>query len=201
MGHNLLISGQGPDEIFAGYARHVRIFKRYGEKALQHELMHNLSITHEANIARDMKAVEYFRCEAFFPYLSHPFIQYGLSIPTTYKVAPEGKPQRKVVFRKLCAQMGLPEKITNEAKSATQYSSGSSKLLQKAIAQHVKKLEDTTRRGIREALPDVLKQIGSIMGLPGQPKRKIASKTELEHVYRHADGLWLTTLYERKDNN
>ncbi len=201
IGHNLLISGQGPDEIFAGYARHVRIFRERGEKALQHELIQNVSVTHEANIARDMKAIEHFGCEAFFPYLSHPFVQYGLSIPTTYKVTPEGLARRKIIFRKICARMGLPETIANKAKSATQYSSGSSKLLLEAISENVRRLEDATRRSLRKALPNILKQIGNIVGIPVQSKRIIASKAELEHACRYADGLPLPTLNERKDNN
>ncbi|TFG13193.1 hypothetical protein EU537_06845 [Candidatus Thorarchaeota archaeon] len=200
-GRNLLISGQGPDEIFAGYARHVRIFKERGQKALQHELIENLSITHEANIARDMKAIEYSGCEAFFPYLSPPFVQYGLSIPPSYKIAPEGLPRRKVIFRKICTRMGLPEAIANKVKSATQYSSGSSKLLLKGIAENIKKLKGASKRDLRRALPDVLKQIGYIVGIPVRSQREIASENELEHAYRFSRYGRLPAFNQWEDNN
>jgi asparagine synthase (glutamine-hydrolysing) len=158
-GCTTIISGQGPDELFAGYARHVKIFSEDGPKALEQQLWKEVSITHEANIERDVKAIAAHGGESFFPYLDQLFVRTALSIPVDWKIDPDGEPQRKVIFRELAQQMGLPKEIAFTPKSATQYSSGSAKLIIESIMENLESLESLSKKKAARRVQGVLNDI------------------------------------------
>ncbi len=160
-GISLVLSGQGPDELFAGYARHVRLFESKGKEALDNQLWREVMATHETNIERDERAIAVHGIEAYFPYLSSEFVDLALSIPSDWKVRLGDQPERKVIFRELARQLGLPESICVLPKKATQYSSGSSKILMKSLVENVKKMKNTTRREQRSKAQEYLLSLAS----------------------------------------
>ena len=104
-GCSTVISGQGPDELFGGYARHVKLYVEKGPEFLMEQLWNDVRITHEANIERDERAIAAHGVDSFFPYLDQEFARFALSIPAELKVNPDGKPQRKVIFRELAKKV------------------------------------------------------------------------------------------------
>ncbi|MFW9912220.1 MAG: asparagine synthase-related protein [Candidatus Thorarchaeota archaeon] len=164
-GISLMLSGQGPDELFAGYARHVRIFKEDGEEALDAKLWQEVMTTHENNIERDERAIAAHGLEAFFPYLSTRFIELGLGIPSRWKVHLGEQPERKVIFRELAQQLGLPESIHATPKKATQYSSGSSRILMKSLSENVKEMTGIPRKEQRREAQKILYALASEIGV------------------------------------
>ncbi len=164
-GISLMLSGQGPDELFAGYARHVRIFEEEGEEALDAQLWREVMATHETNIERDDRAIAAHGMESFFPYLSASFIDLALSIPSGWKVHLEDQPERKVIFRQLARQLGLPESIYASPKKATQYSSGSSKILMKSLIENVKGMAQVSRKEQRMKAQEYLHTLASELGM------------------------------------
>ncbi|MFW9846316.1 MAG: asparagine synthase family protein [Candidatus Thorarchaeota archaeon] len=168
----LMISGQGPDELFAGYSRHVQIFRDEGERALEKQLWSEVSQTHEENIERDDRAISTHGMMSFFPYLAPKFATLALSIPASWKITLGAEPERKVLFRELARHLGLPESICSSPKKATQYSSGSSRILMKSLIQNVNEMQDVTRKKLRFHAQEVLNSVASEIGLPLKTKSK-----------------------------
>lgn len=165
-GIEMIVSGQGPDELFAGYARHVRILESEGPSSLENMLREDFSITHEANIARDERIVSINGLDIHFPYLDPRFSELALSLPVTWKIQPSRKPERKVIFRKLARDLGLDIALSNAPKKATQFSSGSSKGIRTAVVAHVKACRDMTTTMIDSIVQVVLKELGYYLGQP-----------------------------------
>lgn len=178
----VLVSGQGPDELFAGYARYEKSYMKNGAGKVREELWSDFSVTHEVNIARDEKAIAYHGLESFFPYLDQKFSDIALSTPIEFLLNPNRNPSRKILFRDLARKMGLPDHIANAQKHATQYSSGSSKVLQKSVAKNVPNAHNLSKKKTSILVQNVLDTIAQEIGIP----MVIGLKTNLdmEPTYR-----------------
>ncbi len=183
-GCSTVISGQGPDELFGGYARHVQTFTEKGADALTLQLLQEVSITHKTNIERDERAIAAHGVESFFPYLDWNFVRASLSVPVEWKVSPYRSPQRKIIFRELAQLMGVPSKIAQAPKSATQYSSGSSKALLDSVLHHVDGLKETSRKKASQQVQDVLDEIAYQIGIPNVKRKNEQLKLDMESVSR-----------------
>jgi asparagine synthase (glutamine-hydrolysing) len=164
---DLVISGQGPDELFAGYARYETLMQEQGSKALEKALANDVAVTHESNLQRDVRAIAFHGLEVFFPYLYPPFVEAALALPATLKIDFSEQPARKSIFRDLAVDLGLPEKMSKAPKRATQYSSGTSKLLTSVIKQRLESVERRAEHTATEIVQDVLDAIAAHLGIPG----------------------------------
>jgi len=187
IGCTTVVSGQGPDELFAGYARHITTYVEKGPKALTEQLWREVSVTHDANIERDERAIAAHGVESFFPYLDQEFVRISLSVPVEWKVSPFGTPQRKVIFRELAQFMGVPEEIAHAPKSATQYSSGSAKTLLQSIIENVNELSNLSRKKVSRQVQDVLDEIAYQIRMPTVQKKDRKLHLDLESVNRFLD--------------
>ena len=190
---DLLLSGQGPDELFAGSAKHVRLFKKEGPLALENQLKHEVSITHEVNISRDERVIAANGINAFFPYLEARFTRTALSLPSEWKIVLDKIPERKVIFRELALRMGLPAELALKPKKATQFSSGSSKMLISAVIQESGIGESLTKRQADGIVQDILNRIGLELGFPlvENHVKKIGLDLEPTHKFMEKRGLTL----------
>jgi asparagine synthase (glutamine-hydrolysing) len=166
LGCEVVVSGQGPDELFGGYARYERALDDKGAKAVADELWADYSRTHENNIARDTKAIEYHGVRSFFPFLDIKFTEAAFKVPVELLIDSRSNPSRKILFRALAKKMGLDEEIADTQKHATQYSSGSIKVLQKAVVKHVDEAKGLSKRETSSLLRDVLRHIAEEVGFP-----------------------------------
>ena len=171
IGCTTVVSGQGPDELFAGYARHITTYVEKGPEDLVEQLWKEVSVTHDANIERDERAIAAHGMESFFPYLDQEFVRASLSVPVEWKVSPDGTPQRKVIFRELAQLMGVPEEIAHVPKSATQFSSGSSKALLQSVIEYVNEFRGLSRKKASRQVQDVLDEIAYQIQLPTVQKK------------------------------
>ncbi|MFW9832758.1 MAG: asparagine synthase family protein [Candidatus Thorarchaeota archaeon] len=160
-GYTTIISGQGPDELFAGYARHVKVYVDKGPKTLATQLWNDVKITYEANIERDERAITAHGTDSFFPYLDQLFANTSLSIPTEWKVNPENIPERKVIFRELAQRLGVPQEIALAPKNATQYSSGSAKMILAAMMENVDELTHLSKKKASTKIQGTLDRIAT----------------------------------------
>ncbi len=181
-GCTTVISGQGPDELFAGYAKHVRTFVEKGPDALSEQLWKEVAITYKTNIERDERAIAVHGVESFFPYLDQQFVRTSLAVPIEWKVIPEGTPQRKIIFRELAQLLGVPEIIAHAPKSATQYSSGSSKFLLDSMIEHVDEFSNISRKEASRQSQKVLDEIANRIQMPTVPKTERSLHMDLEAV-------------------
>ncbi|RLF89994.1 asparagine synthase, partial [Thermococci archaeon] len=142
-GIRVLLSGQGADELFGGYAKYLN------NPGLMIEDFKTLA---ERNLARDDKVSMLNGVEVRFPYLDLSFAILALNVPLNEKIS-EGI--RKKILREVAVDMGLPVDVAYREKKAMQYGSNSQKLLEKiaksrgmGLREFADHLFERMRRGI-----------------------------------------------------
>lgn len=115
----VLLSGQGADELFGGYAKYVE------KPWLMEEDLRELA---ERNLARDDKIAMLNGVEGRFPYLALPVVTAALGIPVELKIR---NGVRKFILRNAAEKLGLPKEVVEREKKAAQYGSGAQKILKR----------------------------------------------------------------------
>lgn len=115
-GIRVMLSGQGGDELFAGYKR----YESMGHEELEHALIRDLDQIARNNLERDDAVTMANSVELRVPYLDRKVIELALRILPELKVH---KGMRKYILR-LCAGKILPDELAYKEKKAAQYSSG-----------------------------------------------------------------------------
>jgi asparagine synthase (glutamine-hydrolysing) len=121
---NILISGQGADELFGGYYKHE---KAYREGRSVRTLMNSDFQALPYGLERDGYIAERFQKKIRYPYLDHSVIEQALGIPTNLLF----EPQRKAFLRRVADLLSLPPEIVQKPKKAMQYGSGFHKVMKK----------------------------------------------------------------------
>jgi len=142
LGYTTMYSGNGADELFAGY-------KRYHEKYLRGEdpsqdIYQDISNSYLQNFHRDTKTCLDQDTRLLLPFTHPHLIEYGLSIPMKQKLPDNRQEPRKKILRKLALNQGIPEKLANRPKKAAQYSSGVNKTLTKIAKKQGMRLRELT---------------------------------------------------------
>lgn len=125
-GKNIIITGLGSDEIFAGYQSHQDALKR-GYPAVQKECRRRMK-TVKKDIKRDKKLAKTYKQEIYFPFLDKKLIKFGLKLDPRLKIS---ETERKRILRKLAEKLGIPGFLAKRPKKAIQYGSGANELLKK----------------------------------------------------------------------
>ncbi len=113
----LVISGQGADELFLGYAKYLKDPRGWERDLLKLQFE---VVPFEDRMARS------FGKKIFRPYLDEKIVEAAKKIPTSERIV-EGI--RKAPLRVVAEILGVPRKIILREKKAAQYGSGVSKLM------------------------------------------------------------------------
>ncbi|MEM2237279.1 MAG: asparagine synthase-related protein [Candidatus Caldarchaeum sp.] len=133
MGCSAAVSGQGADELFAGYRRYETVLAAEGYKGLDEVLRRDFLKLHEFGLPRDFLAARAGGTYVITPYLAKEVVEAAVSIPSSKKIAvEEGGAIRKKVLREVCRQLGLGE-LAEVEKKALQYSTGLQKIVRKMV--------------------------------------------------------------------
>ena len=116
-----IVTGQGPDILFAGYHK----YKSMSGSVLENEIKKDLILL-ETDKKRDSAMASYFGVTLLNPYLEDDFVAFSLTVPSELK---RKNGIEKYFMRKWGELRELPEEIVNRPKKAFQYSTG----LQKKI--------------------------------------------------------------------
>jgi asparagine synthase (glutamine-hydrolysing) len=145
-----MLTGQGADELFAGYRRYESMPPPELESALKHDL-DNIA---ENNLERDDAVTMANSVELRVPYLDREVVELAL------RIAPELKVHggvRKYILR-LCAKKILPDELAFKEKKAAQYSSGIYSAIEKLARKNGFKgvreyLENAASLQVKEIIP------------------------------------------------
>ncbi len=151
----VMLSGQGSDEIFGGYARYLRMKKEEREK----EMKKDIKNIHKDNLKRDFVVCKFNNVFLKFPYMNKNFLSYAMKIPLKFKIyeiknetkeikelkdaidVVNGKKYiRKFILRKLANEMNIPKIIVKRKKKAMQYGSKSEKIIEKILNKGIYQL-------------------------------------------------------------
>jgi len=121
---NVVVSGQGADELFGGYAKY--------QKLKAEELLAKLKIDSEAvkneGVVLERAIARHFGKGLLTPYLDNDIFSFALTLPLEEKI---NGGERKIILREVARLLGLGE-ISQRKKRAAQYGSGIAKILRRA---------------------------------------------------------------------
>jgi asparagine synthase (glutamine-hydrolysing) len=131
-GIKVMLSGQGADELFAGYHRYLKFYQEQGEEA-QENLNIDIDNLYQVNLQRDDAVTMASGVELRVPYLDLDVINMAMNIPMEYKINGEDDSLRKCILREVARDLGVPEENVKRPKKAAQYGSGIDKMLRRVL--------------------------------------------------------------------
>lgn len=132
LGYTHVLTGLGADSLFLGFDYFRDMLKTSGEKEVknfQHEQLEN--DIWKVDVAREKILAKYFNLTVHFPYLHPRVISSALSLPVSENIHSPSDLERKHSLRAIALELHVPKQAASRKKSAIQYGSGISKILQK----------------------------------------------------------------------
>lgn len=145
-GFNVVLAGQGADELFAGYQRYVSEYCLEGNFSVQKTMFNDVVNIYESNLERDLKIMAAFDVELRLPFAMYTLAEFAMSLPLMCKMEQKSNTLRKLVLRKVALNIGLPKSIAYKPKKAVQYSTG----INDAVKRIAKKNQKTVKDFISE---------------------------------------------------
>jgi len=116
LGIHGIVTGQGPDILFAGYHK----YNHMSGLMLEDEIQKDLALL-ETDKKRDSAMAANFGITLLNPYLEDDFVAFSLTVPSEFK---RSESVEKILMREWGKVRGLPMEIVNRPKKAFQYSTG-----------------------------------------------------------------------------
>jgi asparagine synthase (glutamine-hydrolysing) len=142
MSFKALLAGQGADELFAGYEKHVQTYVQHGRKKAQEAIFEDIVGMYEANFERDSKICSYHGIDLRLPFATYTIAKFAANLPIELKIEKSPATLRKLVLRQLAKNIGLPKLATEKPKKAIQYTTGITKTLKKLAKRNKLALND-----------------------------------------------------------
>jgi len=110
---DVIFTGLGSEEIFAGYERHRK------SEDVNKECLKGLEIVYDRDCYRDYILCKEAGLDLRLPFLDHDVVEYALRIPAKYKL----NGQNKIILREVAKSIGIREEFAERKKLGAQYGS------------------------------------------------------------------------------
>lgn len=124
-GVKTIVTGQGPDILFAGYHKYASTALPEINSTIQKDL-----ILLETDKMRDGAMAQFFDITLLNPYLEEEFVEFAMRVPGEYKIA---NGIEKFFMREWGKERGLPQAVVDRPKKAFQYSTGLQNMVTKIV--------------------------------------------------------------------
>ncbi len=119
-GDNILFSGLGSEEIFAGYQRHEEALQKNNFEALHEECWNGLKNMWSRDLVRDFSIAKSLGLAIRTPFLDKDLIKIAMKIHPMFKLDDKDK---KIILREAAEFIGLKKEFAWRKKQAAQYGS------------------------------------------------------------------------------
>jgi asparagine synthase (glutamine-hydrolysing) len=130
-GLRVVFTGQGADELFAGYPWYAQIYGKYGAKKLKEYMIRDLLLLYKETLEREDKLAMSNSIEMREPFLDSDIVRTATSIDLNLNLADKNDIFGKRVHRELAIQVGIPKHIAYREKQAAQHGAGIHGILSK----------------------------------------------------------------------
>lgn len=130
-GLRVVFTGQGADELFAGYPWYAYIYAKYGAKKLKEYMIQDLLLLYKETLEREDKLAMSNSIEMREPFLDSEVVKTATSIDLRLNLAGKDDIFGKRVHRQLAIQVGIPKHIAYREKQAAQHGAGIHGILSK----------------------------------------------------------------------
>jgi asparagine synthase (glutamine-hydrolysing) len=154
-GFNAVLTGQGADELFAGYAKYCNLPAPAAE-TLRNTLETDVLDIAKNNLERDNLAAAAHSLELLLPYLDPKVVTFGLALDCSWKL---NNGSNKYILRKLAEQV-MPYELAYQRKKAMQYGTGISQLLQRLAKTELSKAKNLGASSVKLYLQSIAEKHG-----------------------------------------
>lgn len=130
-GLRVVFTGQGADELFAGYPWYAHIYAKYGAKKLKEYMIQDLLLLYKETLEREDKLAMSNSIEMREPFLDSEVVKTATSIDLRLNLDGKDDIFGKRVHRELAIQVGIPKHIAYREKQAAQHGAGIHGILSK----------------------------------------------------------------------
>ena len=130
-GLRVVFTGQGADELFAGYPWYAHIYAKYGAKKLKEYMIQDLLLLYKETLEREDKLAMSNSIEMREPFLDSDVVKTATSIDLRLNLAGKDDIFGKRVHRELAIKVGIPKHIAYREKQAAQHGAGIHGILSK----------------------------------------------------------------------
>lgn len=123
-GIKVVFSGQGPDELWGGYAWYPEVLNQEGRQELSERMWDDLIRGDIETLDRENKIARVHGADMMFPYIDLEVVNLAMSVAPELKVTSGNDHLGKHPHRELAQVMGIPPEYANKTKNAAQHGTG-----------------------------------------------------------------------------
>jgi asparagine synthase (glutamine-hydrolysing) len=147
----ILVTANGPDELYCGYDRFRRILDSEGYESVEQEISRALESA-DALKKEVGLVLGRFGLGSRDPFLEGPFRKFGLSkVPISMKILQGDDRLRKRIWRAFGRRIGVPETVVLQPKKAMQYSMGTHPIIKQMIKKGRIQIESRSGKVLRDS--------------------------------------------------
>ncbi|MFZ2070485.1 MAG: asparagine synthetase B [Halobacteriota archaeon] len=135
-GIKVMFTGQGADELFAGYWWYKDVVSEDGFLKLHNKLWEDIDLLYDDTLEREDKVTMAHSVELRVPYLDRNVVQCAMRISPRLKIKDGEDSIRKWVHRRVAAMLGVPHYTAYRIKDMAQSGSGVHGLIKKIAEEY-----------------------------------------------------------------